>query len=31
VDIGCDEEILMRLPLRIVKVTQGPDGQARIA
>lgn len=27
VDIGCDGELLMRLPLRIVKVDQ-PDGQA---
>jgi hypothetical protein len=31
VDIGCDEEILVRLPLRIVQVTQGPNGQPQIA
>jgi hypothetical protein len=31
VDIGCDDEILIRLPLRIVKVSQGPDGQAALS
>jgi hypothetical protein len=27
IDIGCDGEILVRLPLRIVQVTQGPNGE----
>lgn len=28
IDIGCDGELQMRLPLRIVQVSQGNDGQA---
>jgi hypothetical protein len=31
IDIGCDDEILIRLPLRIVQVTQGPNGETQIA
>jgi hypothetical protein len=31
VDIGCDDEILVRLPLRIVQVSQGPNGETQIA
>ncbi len=31
IDIGCDGEILVRLPLRIVMVTQGPNGEAQMA
>jgi hypothetical protein len=30
IDIGCDDEILVRLPLRIVQVTQGPNGEAQM-
>ena len=30
IDIGCDDEILVRLPLRIVQVTQGPNGETQI-
>jgi hypothetical protein len=31
IDIGCDGEILVRLPLRIVQVTQGPNGETQMA
>ncbi len=31
IDIGCDGEILVRLPLRIVLVTQGPNGETQMA
>lgn len=31
IDIGCDGEILVRLPLRVVKVTQGPNGETQMA
>ena len=31
IDIGCDDEILMRLPLRIVQVTQGANGEAQMS
>jgi len=31
IDIGCDSEILVRLPLRVVKVTQGPNGETQMA
>jgi hypothetical protein len=31
IDIGCDGEILVRLPLRIVQVTQGPNGEQQIS
>ncbi|MDH4445760.1 MAG: hypothetical protein QE267_11615 [Akkermansiaceae bacterium] len=31
IDIGCDGEILVRLPLRIVMVTQGPNGESQMA
>jgi hypothetical protein len=31
IDIGCDGEILVRLPLRIVQVTQGPNGESQMA
>lgn len=30
VDIGCDDEILVRLPLRVVLVNQGPNGDTQI-
>ncbi len=30
VDIGCDDEILVRLPLRVVLVNPGPNGEAQI-
>ena len=30
IDIGCDDEILVRLPLRIVQVTQGPNGETQM-
>jgi hypothetical protein len=29
IDIGCDGEILVRLPLRVVHVQQGPNGEAQ--
>jgi len=29
VDIGCDGEIIVRLPLRVVHVQQGPNGEAQ--
>lgn len=29
IDIGCDDEILVRLPLRVVHVQQGPNGEAQ--
>ena len=29
IDIGCDGEILVRLPLRVVQVQQGPNGEAQ--
>jgi len=31
IDIGCDGELLVRLPLRVVKVTQGPNGETQMA
>jgi hypothetical protein len=31
IDIGCDGEILVRLPLRIVQVTQGPNGEQQMS
>jgi hypothetical protein len=31
IDIGCDGEILMRLPLRIVIMNQGPNGETQMA
>ena len=31
IDIGCDGEILVRLPLRIVLVNQGPNGETQMA
>jgi hypothetical protein len=31
VDIGCDGEILVRLPLRIVQVTQDANGPTHVA
>ena len=31
IDIGCDGEILVRLPLRVVKVSQGPNGENQMA
>lgn len=31
IDIGCDGELLVRLPLRVVKVTQGPNGENQMA
>jgi hypothetical protein len=30
IDIGCDGEILVRLPLRILQVTQGPNGEQQM-
>ena len=30
IDIGCDGELLVRLPLRVVKVTQGPNGETKM-
>jgi hypothetical protein len=31
IDIGCDGEVLVRLPLRVVQVTQGPNGEPQMA
>jgi hypothetical protein len=31
IDIGCDDEILVRLPLRIAQVTQGPNGETQFS
>jgi hypothetical protein len=31
IDIGCDGEVLVRLPLRIVQVTQGANGETKMA
>jgi hypothetical protein len=31
IDIGCDGEVLVRLPLRVVKVTQDANGQQQLA
>jgi hypothetical protein len=31
IDIGCDGEILVRLPLRVAQVTQGANGETQIA
>ena len=31
IDIGCDDEIMVRLPLRIVHVTQGPNGDTQMS
>jgi hypothetical protein len=31
IDIGCDDEILVRLPLRIVQVSQGPNGETQMS
>lgn len=31
IDIGCDGEVLVRLPLRIVQVSQGPNGETQMA
>ena len=31
IDIGCDGEILVRLPLRVLQVTQGPNGENQMA
>jgi hypothetical protein len=31
IDIGCDGEIIVRLPLRVVMVTQGPNGENQMA
>jgi hypothetical protein len=31
IDIGCDGEVLVRLPLRVVLVNQGANGEAQLA
>jgi hypothetical protein len=31
IDIGCDGEVLVRLPLRVIMVNQGANGEAQLA
>ncbi len=31
IDIGCDGEVLVRLPLRVILVSQGANGEAQLA